>query len=187
MVALSREHGLTFWLAMATFRLGAAFALQGRLEDGIAKMREGLDAWRATGAEVERPYRLAVLAQAYGRLGQAEAALGLLDEAFTAVKVTGEGVWEAELHRLKAESLLAQADENRQEAEASLLHAISVARGQQAKSLELRSATSLGRLWQLRGKREDARRIVTEVYGWFTEGLDTKDLQEAKALLDQLS
>jgi len=187
MVAHSREHGLTFWLAMATFRLGAAFALQGRLEDGIAKMREGLDAWRATGAELERPYRLAVLAQAYGRLGQAEAALGLLDEAFTAVKVTGEGVWEAELHRLKAESLLAQADENRQEAEASLLHAISVARGQQAKSLELRSATSLGRLWQLRGKREDARRIVTEVYGWFTEGLDTKDLQEAKALLDQLS
>ena len=187
MVALSREHGLTFWLAMATFRLGAAFALTGRLEDGIAKMREGLDAWRATGAELERPYRLAVLAQAYGRLGQAEAALGLLDEAFTAVKVTGEGVWEAELHRLKAESLLAQADENRQEAEAALLQAIAVARGQQAKSLELRSATSLGRLWQLRGKREDARRIVSEVYGWFAEGLDTKDLQEAKALLDQLS
>jgi class 3 adenylate cyclase/predicted ATPase len=185
MMALSREHGLTFWLAMATFRLGAAFALQGRLEDGIAKMREGLDAWRATGAELERPYRLAVLAQAYRRLGQAEAARGVLEEAFTAVNATGEAVWEAELHRLKAESLLAQADED--EAEASLLQAIVVARGQQAKSLELRSATSLGRLWQQQGKPEDARRIVSAVYGWFTEGLDTKDLQEAKALLDQLS
>jgi predicted ATPase len=82
---------------------------------------------------------------------------------------------------------LAQADENRREAEASLLQAIVVARGQQAKSLELRSATSLGRLWQHQGKPRDARRIVSDVYGWFTEGLDTKDLQEAKALLDQLS
>ncbi len=187
MIALSREQGLAIWLAMATFRLGAALAEQGRTEEGIAKMREGLEAWRATGAELERPYRLSVLAAAYGRLGQAESALGVLGEAFAAMKKSGEGVWEAELHRLKGELLLAQLQENRLEAEACFRQAIDVARGQLAKSLELRGAMSLSRLAQRHGHVDEACRVLANVYGSFTEGFDTADLREAKALLDEQS
>ena len=177
MIALSREQGLAFLLSTATLRLGAALAEQGRTEEGIAKMREGLDAFRATGAELERPYQLSLLAEAYGQFGQAEAALRVLGEALTAVKNSGEGVWEAELHRLRAEVLLAQSYENRREAEACLLQAIDIARGQQAKSLELRAVTSLSRLRQRLGKHEEARRMLGDVYGWFTEGFDTADLR----------
>jgi len=187
MIALAREQGLALWLAMATFRLGAALAEQGLGQEGITKMREGLDAWRATGAELERPYRLSVLAKAYGQLGAVETALDLLAEALTAVRKGGEGFWEAEVHRLKGELLLAQLHENHREAEACFRQAVDVARGQEAKSLELRAATSLSRLWQRQGKREEARGKLAETYGWFTEGFATADLTEAKMFIDELS
>ena len=187
MIALSREHRLSIWLAMATFRLGAALAEQGRLQEGVAKMRDGLAAWKSTGAELERPYRLSVLAKAYGQLGQTELALGLLAEALVAVSTSREGFWEAELHRLKGELLLAQSDKDQLAVEECFHQAIDVARRQQAKLLELRAVTSLSRLWQRQGKSERARRILGGVYGWFTEGFDTADLTDAKRLLDELS
>jgi class 3 adenylate cyclase/predicted ATPase len=187
MIALSQEQRFPVWLAMATFRLGAALAEQGRLQEGIAKMRAGLDAWKSTGAELERPYRLSVLAKAHGQLGQTELALGLLAEALVAVSKSGEGFWEAELRRLKGELLLAQSHKDQLAAEECFQQARDVARRQQAKLLELRAVTSLSHLWQRQGKSEGARRILGGVHGWFTEGFDTRDLQEARALLDELS
>ena len=187
MIELSREQGLPFWLAMATFRLGAALAELGQPEAGIEKMREGMKAWRSTGAELERPYRLAVIAEAYWRLGHIEAGLDAVAEALTTVKTSGEGVWEAELHRIQGELLLAHSGEHQTEADTCFLQAIDAARGQQAKSLELRAAMSLSRRLKRRGKREDAHRLLADIYGWFTEGFETRDLQEARALLDELS
>ncbi|HLB78720.1 MAG TPA: hypothetical protein VJO72_16945, partial [Candidatus Dormibacteraeota bacterium] len=127
-----------------------------------------------------------LLAEAYGRAGQAEAGLAMLAEALEAVDKYGERFYEAELHRLKGELLLQQSAEFQGEAEACFHQALDVARRQQAKSLELRAAMSLARLWQRQGKRDAARELLAEVYGWFTEGFDTVDVQEAKALLEAL-
>jgi predicted ATPase len=136
---------------------------------------------------VGRPYFLALLAEAYGRGGQVEEGLCALAEALAAVEKTGERFYEAELHRLTGELLLARAAANQAEAEGCLRRALDVARHQQAKSLELRAAMSLSHLWQRQGKRDEARRLLAGIYGWFSEGLDTKDLQEAQVLLDGLS
>jgi predicted ATPase len=151
----------------------------------MAQMQQGLAAWRATGAEVLRPYGLALLAKASAQVGQREAGLALLAEALAVLNDTGEHRWEAELHRLKGELLLALSREHDGEAEACFQQSLAVAHLQQAKSLELRAAMSLGRLWQRQGKTEHARQLLTEVYTWFTEGFDTADLQEAQALLEQ--
>ena len=134
-----------------------------------------------------RPYYLAFLAEAYGKVGQAGEGLTLLGEALAAVHKTGERFYEAELYRLKGELLLVRSAENRGEAEACFQQALLVARHQQAKLLELRAAMSLSRLWQQQGKRTAAHQLLAPVYGWFTEGFDTPDLQEAKALLEALS
>jgi predicted ATPase len=132
-------------------------------------------------------YFLALLAEAYGRGGQAEEGLSVLDEALAAVQKTGERWWEAELYRLKGELILAASAEDSAEAEAYFQHAIDIARRQQAKSLELRAAMSLSRLWQQQGKSDAARGLLAPVYGWFTEGFETADLQEAKELREVLS
>src|SRR5262249_30704897 len=129
---------------------------------------------------------LALLVEAYGILGQPETGLVVLAEALMVVDTTGARFYEPELHRLKGELLLQQAADNQSEAEASFHHAISVARSQQAKSWELRAATSLARLWQQQGKHEEAHDLLAPVYHWFTEGFETADLQDAKALLDAL-
>jgi predicted ATPase len=149
-------------------------------------MRQGLDAYQATGAAVFRPYYLAFLAEAYGKVGQAGEGLALLGEALAAVHKTGERFCEAELYRLKGELLLVHSAENHRKAEACFQQALTVARHQQAKSWELRAATSLSRLWQHQGKRAAAYNLLAPVYGWFTEGFDTAHLQEAKALLEAL-
>lgn len=146
---------------------------------------------RATGAELNRPEILARLAEAYGAVGQVKEGLTLLAEATAAVHKTGERFYEAELYRLKGtltlqskvQSLKSEVEE---EAEEYFRKAIEIARGQQAKSLELRAVMSLARLWQQQGKKEEARRMLAEVYNWFTEGFDTADLQEAKMLLEEL-
>jgi predicted ATPase len=169
------------------------------------------------GAELARPYFLALLAEAYGRVGQAEEGLGVLAEALAVVDKTEERWLEAELYRLKGELTLQQfqvsgfkfqVQENQKskikgqkakitnpqsptpipqgEAEACFLKAIEIARKQQAKSLELRAAMSLSRLWQQQGKKKHAHQMLSEIYNWFTEGLDTADLKEAKALLEKL-
>jgi predicted ATPase len=150
-------------------------------------MRQGLAAYLATGAELGRPRQLAMLAEAYGRVGQTAEGLAILAEALTAVHKTGERSYEAELYRLKGELLLQQPAGNGDEAETCFQLAIDVAHHQQAKSLELRAAMSLSRLWQQQGKRDEARELLAPIYGWFSEGVDTADLQEAKALLEELS
>jgi predicted ATPase len=171
---------------------GWVLAEQGQGEEGIAQMRRGLAACRATGAELERPFYLTLLAEAYGKGGQVEEGLQVLAEALDAVDKSGERFCEAELYRLKGALTLARSRVQgltsivQKEAEACFLNAIKVARQQQAKSWELRATVSLARLWQQQGKTTEAHRMLSEIYGWFTEGFDTKDLQEAKALLEEL-
>src|SRR5262245_51472612 len=161
----------------------------------MVQMRQGLAARRAAGAELGRPLYLALLAEAYRGMRQAEEGLALVAEALAVVNNSGDRHWKAELYRLKGEMLLEQAGTRRQangsrqpwgEAEACFHHALAVARRQQAKSLELRAAMSLAHLWQQQGKRAEACELLAPVYDWFTEGFDTADLQDAKALLAAL-
>ena len=183
-IAFSTEQRVAQWLAQGIVLRGWALAAQGHGAEGLAQIGEGISAWRATGAELVQPWNLAQLAEAYARAGQRTEGLYVLTEALTLMGKTAERWWEAELHRLKGE-LLAHTQDQR-EAETCFHHALTVARHQQAKSLELRAATSLARLWQQQGKRQEAHDLLTPVYGWFTEGFDTADLQEAKALLEEL-
>jgi predicted ATPase/class 3 adenylate cyclase/DNA-binding winged helix-turn-helix (wHTH) protein len=185
-IALCSEQGFALYLARGTILRGWAMAEQGRGAEGLAQMRQGLDAYQATGAEVFRPYYLACLAIAHGKVGQAEEGLSRLAEALAAVHKTGERIYEAELFRLKGELLLAVSPDRDAEAEACFHQALSVARRQQAKALELRAAMSLSRLWQCQSRRTAAQELLGEVYSWFTEGLDTADFQEAKGLLAEL-
>jgi predicted ATPase len=150
-------------------------------------MRHGLTTYESTGAMLVRPYWRALLAEVCGKRGQAEEGLSLLAEALALVETSGERWWEAEMHRLKGMLLLALSPDHQVQAEACLHQALAVARHQQAKSLELRAAMSLSRLWQCQGKRQEAHALLAPLYGWFTEGFDTADLQEAKALLETLA
>jgi predicted ATPase len=186
-ITLSIEQGFPYWLAEGTIRRGWALAEQKQVEEGITQIRQGLASYQATGAEVLRSYYLALLAEACAKGGQSEEELSILAEALALVYKTGERFYEAELYRLKGELLLARPAHQTAEAEACYHQALDIARHQQAKSLELRAAMSLARLWQRQGKRDTARQLLAEVYGWFTEGFDTADLQEAKALLAELA
>jgi predicted ATPase/DNA-binding winged helix-turn-helix (wHTH) protein len=185
-IALCTEQGFALYLARGTILRGWTMAEQGQGAAGLTQMRQGLVAYQATGAAVFRPYYLAFLAEACGKLGQAGEGLTLLDEALAAVHKTGERFYEAELYRLKGELLLVYSAENHRKAEACFQQALTVARRQQAKSSELRAAMSLSRLWQHQGKCAAAYDLLAPVYGWFTEGFNTADLQEAKALLEAL-
>ncbi len=185
-ITLSARHGFALFSAGATMGQGWILVKQGRLQEGISQIRQGLSTWQAIGAELLRPYWLGVLAEAYGIAGRAGEGLMALTEAVAQVDKTGERMWEAELYRLKGELLL-QKGEAEAEIEACFYRAIDGAHRQQARSLELRATVSLSRLWQLQGKTEEARRVLAEIYGWFTEGFDTSDLQEARSLLDELS
>jgi predicted ATPase len=186
-LALAREQGFQRWEAWGTISGGWALVEQGQGAEGIAQIRQGLTAWQAAGQELGRPSFLARLAEACGKVGQTEEGLTVLAEALAVVEQTGECYWEAELHRLKGELLLARAIPEAQPAEACFQQALAVARRQQAKALELRAAMSLSRLWQQHGKRAAACQLLAEVYGWFTEGFATADLQDAKALLEAVS
>jgi TOMM system kinase/cyclase fusion protein len=185
-MTLCTEQGFPFFLALGTILRGWALAEQGAGEEGMGQICQGLAAWRATGTEACQTYFLVLLAEAQGKMGQAEAGLRVLTETLTLVDKTGERYPEAELYRLQGELLLKQAVSDAQQAETCFQQALTVARRQQAKAWELRAALSLSRLWQHQGKREEARQVLAEVYGWFAEGFDTDDLQEAKALLDVL-
>src|SRR5262249_51624607 len=137
--------------------------------------------------ELNVAYHLALQAEAEEKNGQPEAGLRALHEAFTLVDTYETRWYEAEIYRLKGALLLAQSSDNHTEAEHCFHHALAIARTQQAKSFELRTATSLARLWQSQGKRQEARDLLAPVYDWCTEGFDTADLKEAKALLDELA
>src|SRR5262249_37822591 len=158
---------------------GERLAAQGQGDAGIAQMHQGLTAIRATGQRLSMSAYLVRLAAACGQSGQAEEGLHLLAEALVHVEHTGERYSEAEVYRLKGELLLQQAVPDAPQAEACCQQALAVARRQQAKSLELRAALSLARLWQQQGKRPEAHDLLAPVYNWFTEGFDTADLQEA--------
>jgi TOMM system kinase/cyclase fusion protein len=183
---LATEQGFAYWLARGTVLHGWALAMQGQAEQGIAEMRQGLTADLATGAKVMQPYYLGLLAEAYGEGGHPEEGLPLLAEALAVMDSTELRYYGAELYRLKGALLLRQAVPDASQAEACFHQALDVARAQQARSLELRAAMSLARLWQQQDKHQDARDLIAPVYDWFTEGFDTADLQEAKALLKAL-
>ena len=205
-MTLSTEQGFPFWLAWGTMVQGWVLAEEGQVQEGIARMRQML-----------APFTFAMLAEAHGKVGQAEEGLTVLADALAHVHKTGGRVSEAELYRVKGQLVLQSAVHSPQskqvsgksqasqdlsevpstqhptpsthaeaEAEACFHTAIEIARKQQAKSLELRAAMSLSRLWQQQGKQDEAHQILSEIYGWFTEGFDTKDLQEAKTLLEEL-
>jgi predicted ATPase len=186
-VALSTEQGFAPYVAQGTILRGWALAEQGRVEAGIAQMRQGLAAFQATGTETRQLYFLAMLAEAHGKAGQADEGLTILAKALAAGEKTEQRVHEPELYRLKGELLLRQAVPDVPQAEACFQQALAVARRQQAKSWELRAAMSLARLWQSQGKGTAAYELLAPVYGWFTEGFDTADLQEAKTLLAELA
>jgi predicted ATPase len=178
-LALAREHGFALRVAQATIQRGLALVAQGRGEAGLTQIGQGLAALRATGSET-RVY-LGMLAAAYGRVGQIEEGLRVAEEAL-AVSRRNAG-----LYRLKGELLLRRSAEHHAEAESCFHQALEIARHQQAKSLELRAAMSLSRLWQRQGKHTEARELLVPIYGWFTEGFDTMDLQEASALVEALA
>jgi class 3 adenylate cyclase/predicted ATPase len=186
-ILLATEQGFPFWMAIGSSLRGWALAHQGQAQEGIAQIAQGLRAHRATGAEIARPYFLALLAEAHGVLGEPEAGLAVLTEALTLTETTGERFYESELYRLQGALLLQRSSDHQAEAESCFHHALDIARNQQAKSLELRTATSLARLWQQQGKRQEAHDLLAPVYHWFTEGFDTADLKDTKALLDALS
>ena len=166
---------------------GWALAMQGQGEAGLGQVRQGIAAWRATGAALLVPYLCTVLADVAAHLGHLDDGLQALAEAHTLVEQHEERWWEAEVCRLRGVLLLRQTETPQAEAAACFQRALDVARRQEAKSLELRAAMSLSRLWQQQGKRVEAYELLTPVYGWFTEGFDTADLQEAKALLEELT
>jgi class 3 adenylate cyclase/predicted ATPase len=192
LIRLANDQGMTLAVAQGTLMRAAALVRQGEsLEEGVAQIRQGLSIMRAVGYQLAQPAYLAFLAEAYGRMAQAEEGLTVLAEALAIVRRTGECHYEAELYRLQGELILQSQGPDLQstvdeEAEQCFHQAIAVARTQHAKSWELRAATSLARLWHRQGKQEAARQLLGDIYGWFTEGFDTHDLRVAQALLEEL-
>ena len=185
-VTLSTEQGFQLWAALGTILRGWALALQGQGEEGLAQVHQGIAAWRRTGAALQVPYFCSLLADVAARLGHPEDGLQALSEAQALVEQHEERWWEAEIFRLRGVLLLQQAMTPQAEAETWFQRALHTAHRQEAKSLELRAAMSLARLWQQQGKQAEARALLAPIYAWFTEGFDTADLQEARALLEAL-
>jgi predicted ATPase len=153
----------------------------------MAQIHQGLAAYQAIVGGVSPPHFWGLLAEVYGQAGQTVEGLARLTEALAAAHSTGDCWWEAELYRLKGELLMSRSVGDHAEADTYFNCALDIARRQQAKSLKLRAAMSLVRLWQRQGKREEARQLLAPIYGWFTEGFDTADLQDAQTLLAALA
>jgi predicted ATPase len=193
-IALVNEHGFApLWGAQGTLVRGWALSEQGQAEEGIAHMHHALDVLQTVGFHLYRPYFLGLLAEALGKAGRAQEGLTILAEALTTGRRTGERWYDAELHRLQGELTLELLEsgipgaDREPEAEACFLKAIETARQQGAKLFELRAVMSLARLRMRQGKKQEARMQLAEIYGWFIEGFDTQDLQEARALLETLA
>jgi DNA-binding SARP family transcriptional activator/predicted ATPase len=182
-ITLATEHGFPRWVAQGTVMQGWLLAEEGRWAEGIAQMRQGAAMWKGR----EQTYFGALVAEAYRKAGHFEEGLSAVTEALARVHEIGSPYYEAELHRIKGELLLQQAVPAEAHAQACFQSALEVSRQQKAKSLELRAAMSLSRLWQKQSKQKEARQLLSEIYGWFTEGFDTADLKEASALLNELS
>lgn len=180
---LAEEHGFLLWQAMAAIMRGWASAMLRQAEEGILRIQQGLATWRATGSRWIAPRYLTLLAEAYGQAGRIEEGLQVLDAAFAETELYGERRYEAEIHRLRGELLMQIGNANPLEAEAFFLQALAVAGRQGAKALELRTATGLARLWKNLGRKDDARKLLSDSLAGFSEGWTTPDLQEASALL----
>jgi predicted ATPase len=185
LLALSTEHGFPLYLGFGLVYRGLWLNALGQAQEGFTRLKQGLAAIRATGAVVGTSFALTGLAEAYAMLGQPVEGLNSLAEAAQIVETTDERYQEADLHRVRGELLNAIRD--RAAAEHSYGQALAIAARQGAKTFELGAATSLACLWRDQGKRTEARDLLAPIYGWFTEGFDTPVLQDAKALLDQLT
>jgi len=184
---LSTEQANAFFLGCGMVERGWAIAQDGQGDDGIGLILRGMEVCRSSGSTLEFPHCWASLADAYRAAGRVEEALGAVAEGLKQARETSARFNEAELCRLKGELLLMGGGPEAANAERCFREAVEIARRQSAKSLELRAATSLSRLLQRQGKREEARRLLAEVYFWFTEGFDTADLRDASALVDELT
>ena len=185
-IDIATEQGFAFWHATGTLYRGAGLVLQGNLEGGLPLLVEGLESYRATGAELALPYYLSLLGDGYTRAGRFEDAHRAMDEALALAEKNDDRFQEAELHRLLGELHLAETDDQAA-AEGCFRTAIETARRQQSKAWELRATTSLARLWQRHGRRDEARAALAAVYGAYTEGFTTPDLVDAKVLLESLA
>jgi predicted ATPase len=185
-ITMCESHGFESFRAQAAVLLGWATAAGGESEPGITQIREGLAAWQSTGTGMRRPYFLALLADALLRADRFEEGLNVIAEAEALVERSGETRWQAETVRLKS-ALMGRAGAAIGDIETTYQRALEIARGQKARLLELRVATSLGQLWHGQGKASEARELLGPLYAWFTEGFDMPDLKDAKALLDELN
>jgi predicted ATPase/ABC-type thiamine transport system ATPase subunit len=205
-IALATEHGFSEYVVWGMLLRGCILADGGQIEAGITEMRGALDLIRAAGSELARPLYTGILAEAYGRAGQPAQGIALIEEAVDCMNRTGQRLYEAALQRIKGDLLLAGSRDTHAEAEDCFRHAVDCARRQSAKSYELAAALSLSRLWRGQGKNEEVRTLLAEIYGWFTDtsagpvlrspaeggglrsagGFETRDLKEAKALLEEL-
>jgi adenylate cyclase len=186
LMTVAKEHGFPFYVPFAAFLRVSFLAAQGQPQR-VAEMRAALEAVRSTETLLGMPQFLALCADAERAQGQSEEGLALIEEAERTIAQTGESAYEAEVHRVGGELFLARSPSDEERAEASFREALDIARRQHAKSQELRTATSLARLWQGQGKKDEARELLAPVYDWFTEGFDTMDLKAARALLAELA
>ena len=186
LLALADEKGGVFWKGHGMSQQGLIFTLTGKATDAVQSIVSGIAAMRSTGATLTAPFYLSYLAQAQSQLGKLEDASRYIGEALTAIEATNERWCEAEVHRTAGELVPHSTQSDLVKKETYFEHALAVARQQQAKSWELRAAMSMARLWRDQGKKQQARELLAPVYGWFTEGFDTRDLKEAKTLLEEL-
>jgi len=187
LVALADEKIALSWKHVGMMNQGCLLVLKEKAFDAIQVINSGMAAWRSTASTIWIPWHLTYLGIAYAQLHRFDDAWPSIGEAVTAVETTKEAWSEAEVHRVAGEIALMSSELDATKAEAHFERALSVARAQQAKSWELRAAMSLARLWRDQGKMQQARELLAPVYGWFTEGFDTRDLKEAKALLEELA
>ena len=186
-VAISEEKGTLFWKSHGISMQGCTSALTGKASQAVHMITSGLAAYRSTGSDAWLALYISYLAWAYAELGQFDEAWRCMSEALASVETTGERWLEAEIHRVAGEIALASPKRDAAGAAAYFERALAIARAQQAKSWELRAATSLARLWREEHKRQQAHELLAPIYGWFSEGFDTLDLKQAKALLDELT
>ena len=187
LVSLGKEKGALFWKALGMSVQGCLLVLTGKAKDAVQLITSGMTALRSSGSTLWMPLHLPYLAKAYAELGQFNNACRCIDEAMTAAEKAKERWHEADIYRMAGEIVLMSPESDAAKAEGYFERALAVARQQQAKSWELRAAMSMARLWRDQGKRDEARDLLAPVYDWFTEGFDTRDLKEAKALLDTLA
>jgi predicted ATPase len=187
LAALADEKGALFWKALGMSVQGCMLALTGEAADAVQMIRSGITALRSTGSTLWMPWHFSYLARSYAELGQCDEAWQCISEGIRAVEATNERWHEADIHRMAGEIALLSPRPDAAKVEAHFERALTVARAQQAKSWELRAAMSMARMWRDQGKQQQGRNLLAQIHGWFTEGFDTLDLRQARALLDALS